>query len=152
MNHYTKEFIYTLPKTINSNGCWISKITSPPGQYVHISIKGKNYLLHRVSMCLTYDINYYNDKIQARHNQGCSKRCFNPEHLQPGTQSDNQFDRVRDGTHHSANKKECPKCGGVYLNHYYKYGQNKGKIKRYCPACKSRNKLSNQRELRKLRS
>ena len=32
------------------------------------------------------------------HGQGCSKACFNPEHLHPGDQSENALDQHRDET------------------------------------------------------
>jgi len=36
--------------------------------------------------------------LYVLHGKGCSKACFNPEHLRLGTQHENHLDRFRDGT------------------------------------------------------
>lgn len=37
-----------------------------------------------------------------------NKACFNSEHLYIGTDSDNKFDSVKDGTHINSSKTHCP--------------------------------------------
>lgn len=133
---FTKEWIDSVPKTINNNGCWISFLKSDSKGYVRISTDKGYFVLSRLSMCIIYDINYYNKKVVARHNTNCDKGCFYYKHLQPGTDSDNQLDNVRDKKHWETAKLLCPKCGGNYRTVTYKTGWNKGKTKRYCPICK----------------
>lgn len=141
LRHYTmseisKEWVNSLPKTINENGCWIPKFNIPDNRgYVRIWIEKSRFLLHRLSMCVTYNIDYYDNKIECRHGSLCSRACFNPEHLKPGTSSDNQKDAVGDGTHSQASKACCSKCGGNFRTRVNKTGINRGKVIRYCPVC-----------------
>lgn len=134
---FTKEWINLIHKTINSNGCWISSYKSSSNGYVRISNKSRYLLLHRVVMCVYYNIDYDNKKIEARHDSRCDKACFNYEHLKPGTSSDNIKDSVKDKTHGQTRKSCCPKCGGEYKTHIVKTGWSRGEIYRICPACKA---------------
>lgn len=117
----TIDWIDSIPKIIDNNGCWISTIwkSSDDRGYIRISINDKLVYLHRVSMCLFYNIDYSNYKIETRHNSTCSKSCFNYHHLKPGSSSDNENDKIR--------KDKCPKCGWNYIT-------RKDKT-RYCPEC-----------------
>jgi len=44
MNKPTKEFILSIPKTINDNGCWISDYESESNGYVRARANGIRYL------------------------------------------------------------------------------------------------------------
>lgn len=135
-NIFSKEFIESLPKTINSNGCWIPINIKPYNDgYIHIRANNIRYLLHRVAMCIYNNINYYDIKIDTRHNKNCDKRCFFHAHLQPGSKSENIKDSVLHGTHRQAQKEVCPKCGGQYKNKIIKTGWNRGQISRRCLTC-----------------
>jgi hypothetical protein len=131
----TKEFIDLIPKTINSNGCWISNYIPETCHNIRIKINGNRFLLSRLVMCLWSDINYDDKKIIARHkcNNGS---CFNPEHIIPGSDSDNTYDSIKAGTHYNASKEVCPKCKFPYRKHK-QINRNTSKTTwtRYCANC-----------------
>jgi len=133
---FTKECIETIPKIIDENGCWIPADLKPDlNGYVRISINNIKLLLHRVVLCLYYDIDYFNDKIETRHSKNCNRACFNYEHLKPGTQIENKKDKVE---HHS--DELCPKCG----NRFYYRKTVKGwipRIERRCKTCHKNNQI-----------
>lgn len=142
----TKEWIDSIPKTINENGCWIPLDNKPSTVgYVMIMIEGNVFSLSRLSMCIIYNVDYGNKKIVARHSKGCDRACFFYDHLKPGTDSDNAKDSVRDGTHRQAQKKVCPKCGGEYKTKIIQGGWSKGQIYRYCLTCRSIGDLGRKR-------
>lgn len=131
----TKEWLDSIPKTINANGCWIP-INKPTGAgYVPIQIEGVSYLIHRLVVSAYYNLEYDDHSWDTRHNNGCDTRCFFHDHLKPGTVSDNMKDRIRDGTNFNSNKEICPKCGGIYTIKVQKTGWDRGRISRRCKAC-----------------
>ncbi len=133
IGEFTKEYINSISKTIDENECWESEHTPNTAGQVQISINGHLYVLSRVVMCLWNDISYYDNKIITRHK--CNNRiCFNPDHVIPGNDSENQLDAVKAGTHHNASKTNCSKCGGPYSK--TKTRKN-GKFlwQRYCKYC-----------------
>ncbi len=135
------EWINSIPKTINNNGCWIPLYNKPDTTgYVRIMINYQRFELSRLSMCICYDIDYKDSKIISRHNFGCNTSCFNYKHLQPGTHSDNVKDSVRDGTHAEASKICCSSCGGPFENYIIQTGPNRGKLVRVCRVCKHKNR------------
>lgn len=135
LSNINKEWIDNLSKTINENGCWIPNRWSPLSSgYIPVQIEKIVFLLHRLSLCVYNNLNY-NDDFETRHNTGCDKACFNPEHLKSGTVLDNMQDRTKDGTHYETRKKVCSKCGGEYKTRIIKSGYQKGETKRYCPIC-----------------
>jgi hypothetical protein len=138
LSDVNKEWINNYPKIIDANGCWIPP-NKPNGgtndEYVIIQVEKNKFYLHRLSMCLHRDLNYNDIKIETRHNTGCDKRCFNPEHLQPGTFMDNQHDRIRDREYNDARKSLCPKCQTPYKVKIVQSGWNRGLRQRYCPLC-----------------
>jgi predicted Zn finger-like uncharacterized protein len=135
LSEVTKEWIESIPKVINENGCWIPDKKSASNGYVQIWIGDKYLSLHRLVLSIYYNINYYDTKIVTRHGFKCDKACFFHEHLTPGTNSENEYDKVRDGQHHHANKTECPSCGSSYRIKITKTGPNRGKKRRWCPVC-----------------
>lgn len=134
---FTKEWINSIPKIINENGCWIPKKKPIRNGYIRIGINKKYFSLHRVVMCLWYDIDYNDWSIETRHSAKCSRACFFHEHLKPGSASDNTKDSVQAGTHNFANKTACSKCGREYENYKVRTGPRKGRIIRMCSFCKS---------------
>jgi|SRR5579863_5756269 len=128
---FAKEYILSIHKTINENGCWIPDLVPTNTGYVLITIRQRQYYLHRVVLCLWYDIDYDDNKIETRHGYNCSKACFNPEHLQPGTAKQNVADSVKYKEHANAAKICCPKCRGPYST--IRRGPSKGK--RFCKPC-----------------
>jgi hypothetical protein len=142
---YTKEYVLSIPKTINENGCWIPNLVPLKTGYVPIRIKQINYYLHRVALCLWHNIDYYDKKIETRHSIGCSKACFNPEHLKPGTAMQNIADAVLYKEHANAAKDCCPKCDGPYTKTTLRRGPQRGRVIRYCRTCQT----LNQKRLRR---
>lgn len=133
VGEYSKKYILNLNKSIDSNGCWRSTHVANTAGQIQVSIEGHFYVLSRVVMCLWYNIDYYNYKVLARHlcNNGV---CFNPDHIVPGTDSENQFDAVKAGTHFNASKECCPKCNGPYTKIRTRRN-GKYVIERYCKYC-----------------
>lgn len=136
----SKEWVLSIPKTINSNGCWIPVKKPDSNGYVRYIVGGEQLLLHRVAMCLWYDIDYNNRDTETRHSGGCSRACFLYSHLTPGTTSENVIDSIRHGTQYNARKLACPKCNTAYSYTTYRVGDYKGKTKRYCPICQQKAK------------
>lgn len=136
LSDLSKKWIESLPKTINDNGCWIPLSKPMKDGYGQIQIEGFNYTLHRLVIAIYHNINYHNQSWTSRHSKGCDRQCFYIEHLKLGTISDNVKDEVEHGTHRNSRKEVCPKCGGPYRGYVLKTGLEKGKMGRYCPACK----------------
>jgi len=135
MNIFTKEYVESVPKIINVNGCWIPYQKPTQNGYVLLTIDKEHYYLHRIVMCVYNNIDYDNKKVISRHGKNCIKVCFNPEHIKSGSDSDNANDGVEFGTNFNISKRECPKCGGAYKIKMHKNGRDKGKQYRYCPVC-----------------
>jgi hypothetical protein len=137
VGEFSKEYILSIPKYINENGCWISNLSPTNTGYVLITIRQKQYYLHRVVLCLWYNLDYNNPKVDTRHNKGCNHACFNPEHLKPGTAMQNTNDSILHGTHANAAKECCSICGGPYTKTTLRRGPQRGKVKRYCRTCRT---------------
>ena len=153
-NIFSKEFIESLPKTINSNGCWIpTDVKSESDGYVRLVVGlGKRgyftrFKLHRVVICVYNNLDYNDKSWVTRHNEGCNRACFFIEHLKAGTDSDNCKDMVEHGTHRNIKKEACPKCGGDFRKKLRMRGQELAWI-RWCPSCKYKRKL----ELKRMRA
>lgn len=153
LNQLFSDYISKLEVDITDNKCWIpAKFKHWSTRYIRVTINYRMYVLHRMSMCVKYDLNYYDYKIEARHGSNCSNHCFNPDHITPGTSSDNQLDSVRDNTHWQAKKECCSKCGGILSTKTIKSGDYKGKVRRFCKACKVRQRsavISRRRRIAK---
>jgi hypothetical protein len=135
------DFINSIPKTVNANGCWIPLHNKPESNgYVRIMINDQRYGLHRLSMCIYYKLDYNNSKIESRHSTGCDTACFWYEHVKPGTHSDNVLDSVRDGTHHESSRTVCGSCGNPYTIEITQTGPNRGKARRVCNICRHKDR------------
>ena len=76
-----------------ADGCWGWTAYKNKG-YGYIKIDGKMIRAHRYSWELINGP--IPDGLMVRHK--CRGLCVNPEHLELGTNKENQLDRIRDGT------------------------------------------------------
>jgi hypothetical protein len=132
------EYVLLIPKTINSNGCWIPPYAGfwrDKDGYVVFSLRGKQYRLHRVAMSAKYEVDYFDKSNLPRHLNGCSTDCFNPDHILIGTHKDNMQDRIVHGNNPQLNKEFCHKCGGEYKIIIRQSGPRKGMQFRRCQKC-----------------
>lgn len=81
---------------LNENGCWVWKGSKNLKGYGKIQWKGTTRGIHRLYWLLSGRT--IPEGLQMCHGPGCSKACYNLEHLKPGTQSENMIDKIRDGT------------------------------------------------------
>ncbi len=143
---FSREFINSIPKVIDVNGCWIPLTVPYDDGYCHIKINQVRYSLHRLSMCIFYSIDYYDLKVDTRHSEICSRACFNPEHLKPGSTRDNAMDAINHGRHRNASKNVCPKCGLEYQRYMIKSGPRKGDFFRQCFNCKNKRRREKRKK------
>lgn len=140
---FTKEFIESLPKTANvATRCWLYSGYLLRG-YGIVCIDYKDYLVHRLSVAVYHNKDYYDSSWEACHLLTCkNKNCFNPTHLYAGTHLDNMNDMAESGNHWNEKKLSCPKCGGPYTTYRMRTGTRAGKTQRRCNNCyrKSRRK------------
>ena len=80
---------------MNENGCWVWRNSKCRG-YGHTGWKGEIKTIHRLYWILSGRT--IPNGLDILHGYGCSKACYNPEHLHPGTHSENMLDMHRDGT------------------------------------------------------
>lgn len=81
---------------VNENGCWVWKGCKFPLGYGYVRWNGKNEYVHRLYWLLS------NRPIKKGfdicHGEGCSRACYNPNHLRTDTHRENVLDRHRHGT------------------------------------------------------
>ncbi len=87
---------------LNDNGCWVWKGTKNPKRYGLVWWKGQYKLVHRLFWILSGRT--IPEGLDMCHGYGCSKACYNPEHLSTGTRAKNMADKVRDGTDNRGEK------------------------------------------------
>ena len=81
---------------VNENGCWVWRGSKDSNGYGHVRWKGKMEKMHRLYWLLNGRI--IPDALEMCHGPGCSRACYNPDHLKTDTHSANQLDKHRDGT------------------------------------------------------
>jgi hypothetical protein len=91
-----KEWMETM-YDVNENGCWVWKnsISSGYGQ-IYYKQTMKIEKVHRLYWLISGRT--IPEGLGLLHGYGCSKACYNPEHLHPGDHSENNLDKHRDGT------------------------------------------------------
>jgi hypothetical protein len=85
-----------LEKIIIKGDCWLWTGYCDKGGYGTFRCDGKHFTAHRFAYHLANG-EVPTPPLVIRH-KCIHKNCVNPEHLEPGTQLENQQDRVRDGT------------------------------------------------------
>jgi hypothetical protein len=81
------------------SGCW----QLPSARYAYRTVDGRQVRMHRLSLEIT--LGQPLGDLYARHK--CDNPpCCNPEHLEPGTPSDNALDMVARGRHGRAHPAE----------------------------------------------
>lgn len=81
----------------NHAGCWLWIGALSSSGYAHAKHKGRATEVHRLA--LTLATGEEPDDLVAAHGECHTRHCCNPAHLSWKTQTENQRDRVRDGTH-----------------------------------------------------
>jgi len=88
------KFMKYVNRPTDVNECWEWVGYKTPNGYGWFRFNGKSEFSHRVAFRIWKgDIP---DNMVIRHR--CRNKCVNPAHIELGTYSDNQKDRVRDGT------------------------------------------------------
>jgi len=98
--------------TLNENGCWIWNGAKTKSGYGQVKCKVTTRV-HRAYWLLSGRT--IPEGLVMCHGQNCSKACFNPEHMKPGTAVENQADRIRDGTDTRGEKNPAAKLTEVQV-------------------------------------
>ena len=106
-----------------------SRYKTPKG-YGRVSFGGQTQRVHRLVYRLYHDLDESEMPPVIRHK--CDNpACYNIEHLEGGTHSDNEWDKVERGRHHNANKTHCARGHEFTPENTYLE-----KNKRRCRTCK----------------
>jgi hypothetical protein len=81
---------------LNENGCWVWRWGKIQNGYGYVGWKGKMERVHRLYWLLSGRT--ISEGLELCHGPGCSRACYNPDHLKTDTHSANQLDKHRDGT------------------------------------------------------
>jgi hypothetical protein len=130
---------------LEPEGCWLWIEFLNPAGYGQLTIEGKSYGIHRLSLYVYTDFDLSSELI-ACHKVFCKrKNCFNPEHLYAGTHSNNAIDIILIGDNKNAKKTHCPK-GHEYTpqNTQIRHRYNRTNPTRECRIC-CRQNLRNSR-------
>jgi len=84
---------------LNEGACWIWKGRKDVDGRGRVWGRGKDMLVHRLYWLLSGRT--IPEGLVICHAIGCSKACYNPDHLRPDTQSANELDKHADGTMHT---------------------------------------------------
>lgn len=106
------------------------------GRDTHITINGERYEVSRLAAYAWLELPL-DSPLQANHRLNCKdSRCWRPDHLYIGTQSDNILDSVKAGTHRNTRKTHCPRGHEYTLENTYKFYNRKTKrFARRCNQC-----------------
>jgi hypothetical protein len=81
---------------LNENGCWVWKGGMHTYGYGQVKWQGTTNQVYRLYWLLSGRT--IPEGLEMCHGHNCSRACYNPEHLKPGTHAENMGDKVRDGT------------------------------------------------------
>ena len=99
--------------------------------YGMFRIDSKLQYAHRFAYRMYHDLDESEMPRVVRHK--CDNpSCYNVEHLEGGTHSDNMWDSVKRGRHYEANKTHCPQGHEYSAENTY---VNKKTGRRKCRAC-----------------
>lgn len=92
------DFWTRVDKTSDPQGCWLWTGQIQSNGYGVIKWCNKNKRAHRLAYLLTGHT--IPEGLILRHSEHCvgKRHCCNPDHLTPGTHSENNLDMHRDGT------------------------------------------------------
>ena len=90
---------------LNENGCWVWRGGKHEYGYGKIKWKGTTQNIHRFYWLLSGRT--IPEDFVICHGYKCSRACYNPEHLKPGTQFENAADKIRDGTNIGPRGEKC---------------------------------------------
>jgi len=93
---------------LNERGCWVWKGSKVAQGYGQIKWHGKMVRVHRLYWLLSGRT--IPAGLEMCHGTGCSKACYNPDHLRPDTRSANMLDKHADGTMHTKLTEEQVKA------------------------------------------
>ena len=115
-------------RRVTASGCWEYTGYILPNGYAEISFRSHQTRVHR----LVYRI-VKGEIPEGKHVcHTCDNTiCFNPDHLEPGTQQENIRQSVDRGRHHETVKTHCP-AGHAYAEHAR---FERGGSKRACRMC-----------------
>jgi hypothetical protein len=89
----------------DERGCWLWKKARTTSGYGNVSVDGKVRLVHRVA---AYAWNGFDLESPLKILHSCDNPpCFNPEHLTPGTDHDNNMDAARKGRTSRKLSRDC---------------------------------------------
>jgi len=119
-------------RTEKTDTCWLWRgCQDKKTGHGSIKINKKMKKVHRVSYELL--VGPIPENLVLRHLCNVSN-CINPEHLKPGTQSDNVLDSVAAGTHPHSRKTHC-KHGHEYTDSNTRIKKFKKGFVRVCRTC-----------------
>jgi len=141
-------------RIITHFGCWlyISGSRSKSG-HGRISVNGHGYYASRLAMYVYNDFNL-GSSLNILHIRECpDSRCFNPEHLYEGTQSDNRKDSAAVGTAKNQNsiKDKCDYGHELLENNLMIIIDKHKNIHRRCRICHRKQVREAAQRLRKRR-
>jgi hypothetical protein len=82
-------------RTISESGCWLWTGSTNNSGYGYLGYLSKSMEIHRLSLKL-FKPGEYNEHLNVNHKCD-SRKCFNPDHLYSGTQSQNIIEAVKKG-------------------------------------------------------
>ena len=106
-----------------NTGCWLWLGDVGRKDYARITVNRKSMRVSRLILGLT------DRRVQARHTCD-TPLCVNPEHLLPGTNSDNVRDAVRRKRHSESRKTHCKR--GHSLENAYVFANHNERRCRVC--------------------